>query len=60
MILKDIRLKDKAETLQLCETLLTPACSRPSASIYIYEKSWDVRFLKLLPKGGLKTKFKVQ
>lgn len=60
MILKDIRLRDKAETLQLRETLLTPACYRTLASIDICEKSWDVSFLKLLPKGGLKTKFKVQ
>lgn len=60
MILKDICLGDKAITLQLCEILLTTACYRLSASIYIYEKTWDVRFLKLLPKGGLKTKFKVQ
>lgn len=39
MILKDIRLRDEAETLQLRETLLTPACYRTLASIDIYEKS---------------------
>lgn len=39
MILKDIRLRDKAETLQLRETLLTLACYRTLASIDICEKS---------------------